>query len=130
MFREKFIPLIRIIVCTLFFFGISNEFRAQDVSCTELMDFVKSNGYKKGSLNSLSLNSSWLHEVTAFTYESKIFVVARIKANEYSLSTDSYIFCGIPNRNWENFKSWNISGDDNYSEKFHEYIMPYKCNCY
>ena len=114
----------------MIFITCSIELQAQNVSCAELMDFVEDKGVKNGSMSAISLQSSWLHEVTAYSYKMKIYVVAKIKENEYSLSTSSYVFCGIPNRNWQNFKSWNISGDDNYGKKFHEYIMPYTCNCY
>ena len=57
--------------------------------------------------------------------------IAEIKANEYSYSTKSYIFCGIPYSNWSNFKNgYNYSDSRTYGERFHAYIIDYQCSCY
>lgn len=104
-----------------------NLLSAQDVSCSELVQFIEQEGWEKGSLNSFQLDSEWLYSVTAYSYDYKTFVVAEIKQG---WSTNTYIFCGVPDSNWNNFSAWSISGDVSYGERFHRYIMDYTCNCY
>lgn len=104
--------------------------KAQTVRCGDLLDFVVRNGYYKGEVNSLTLiNSSWLKSVTAYQYKSSVFVVAEITTDKFGFSTKKYIFCGIPPRNWENFANGLVDFDLSYGEKFHKYIMDYKCDC-
>ncbi|HOD09657.1 MAG TPA: hypothetical protein PKH91_02850 [Flavobacterium sp.] len=111
------------------FFINSNLSYSQTISCNELLSFIKENGYLKSTISSYTLNSSWLYKVTAYEYDYKTYVVAEIKRNEYSYSTDTYIFCGIPNNNWNNFKNSYYNSNDTYGERFHKYIIDYKCNC-
>jgi hypothetical protein len=103
---------------------------SQDVSCDDLLAFIKSEGYYKASLSRYTLNSSWLHKVTAYSYDYKTYVVAEIKNNEYSYQTNTYIFCGIPSQNWSNFRYGGYGGSQSYGERFHKYIINYQCNCY
>jgi len=103
---------------------------AQEVSCENLLEFIESEGYRKGSLSSYTLNSSWLYKVTAYEYDYRIYVVAEIKRNEYSFSTNTYIFCGIPSQNWSNFRYGSYGDSNSYGERFHKYIIDYVCNCY
>lgn len=109
--------------------AVPNSLTNQQVSCEDLFEFIINKGYKKGAVSSYTMNSSWLNEVTAYSYENKIFVVAKIKENEYSYNTNSYIFCGIPSMNWTNFVYGGYGDDDSYGKRFHKYIMDYKCNC-
>ena len=102
---------------------------SQTVSCNALLSFIKQNGSKKASLPSYMMNSSWLYEVTAYSYEYKIYVVAEIKKSEYSYSTSTYIFCGIPSSNWSNFQYGSYGDSGSYGERFHKYIMDYRCDC-
>ncbi|NER17017.1 hypothetical protein [Spongiivirga citrea] len=103
---------------------------SQEVSCEDLQEFIEDNGYRKSTLSSYTLDSSWLHKVTAYSYDYKIYVVAEIKKNEYSFSTKTYIFCGIPSQNWSNFQYGSYRESDSYGKRFHKYIMDYLCNCY
>jgi len=103
---------------------------SQQVSCDNLLEFIESEGYRKGSLSSYTLNSSWLYKVTAYEYDYRIYVVAEIKKNEYSFSTNTYIFCGIPSRNWSNFRYGDYGDSNSYGKRFHKYIIDYDCNCY
>lgn len=103
--------------------------RAQSVSCTDLLEFIQNEGYSQGSVSNYTMNSSWLYKVTAYSYDYKIYVVAEIKKNEYSIQTSTYIFCGIPQRNWTNFKNGAYGDSDSYGERFHKYIMDYQCPC-
>jgi len=103
---------------------------SQDVSCDDLLKFVKSEGSYESSIGVHTLNSDWLYEVTAYRYESKYYVIAKIKNNKYSYETKSYVFCGIPYRNWSDFKYGSYSDSKSYGERFHKYIIDYQCNCY
>lgn len=103
---------------------------SQEVSCNDLLKFIQDNGYYKTSISSYTLNSSWLYKVTAYNYDYKIYVIAEIKENEYSYSTNTYIFCGIPLQNWSNFQYGGYGDSNSYGERFHKYIFDYKCNCY
>ena len=99
-------------------------------SCEDLMEYIKDNGYSKGTLSNYTMDSEWLYEVKAYTYEYKTYVIAKIKKNEYSYTTTSYVFCDIPSTNWSNFKYGAYGDSDSYGERFHKYIMNYKCDCY
>lgn len=104
--------------------------KAQNVKCQELLEFVVENGYFKGEISSIALfDSDWLKAVKAYEYKGSVFVVAEIKKDDFSYQTNTYIFCGIPVRNWDNFESIFINSDLTYGEKFHKYIIDYKCNC-
>jgi hypothetical protein len=105
---------------------------SQEVSCEDLKNFIEKKGRYYASLSSVVLNSSWLNKVTCYTYEGKNYVVAEIRKNEYSYTTKSYIFCGIPNTNWFGFYHGNDYVDirKTYGERFHKYIIDYQCNCY
>ena len=118
----------KIIVVVILYFSTSIAF-SQSVGCNDLYDFIVKNGTRKASLASYTLNSSWLTKVTAYTYEYKIYVIAEIKPEEYSFKTSSYIFCGIPSQNWNNFQYGGYGESDSYGERFHKYIIDYKCNC-
>lgn len=102
---------------------------SQEVSCEDLLDYIKSKGSYVSSVSNLVMQSSWLFEVTAYSYNGNYFVVAKIKENEYSYTTKSYIFCGIPYRNWSSFKFGGYGDSNSYGERFHKYIMDYTCNC-
>lgn len=39
-------------------------------------------------------------------------------------------FCGIPIMNWSNFRFGGYGDSKSYGERFHKYIIDYKCNCY
>ena len=105
--------------------------KAQEVSCEDLKNFIEKEGVYVSSFSSFTLDSSWLRKVTCYTYDSKYYVIAEIKKNEYSYITKSYIFCGIPYSNWSNFKNgYNYSDSRTYGERFHAYIIDYQCNCY
>ncbi|WP_106793056.1 hypothetical protein [Aquimarina sp. Aq78] len=112
----------------LSFLSSTPNIQAQEISCSELIDFIKTKGYYTGKIDSYILDSSWLYKVTTYTYNYKTFIIAMIKRNEYTSSIDTYIFCGVPSSNWNNFKHGGYN--DSYGKRFHKYIMEYKCNCY
>jgi hypothetical protein len=104
--------------------------KAQNITCQDLLEFVIDNGRYKGEVSSITLiNSSWLKSVKAYEYKGKVYVIAEIKDNEYSYQTSTYIFCGIPLRNWDNFENYFSDTNLSYGQKFHKYIINYKCNC-
>ncbi|MCX7550272.1 hypothetical protein [Xanthomarina sp. F2636L] len=121
--------LISFIIGTIFLCSSINA-HSQEVSCDDLLSFIKDKGYYKSTVSSYTLNSEWLHEVKAYSYDYKIYVVAKIKKNAYSYSTNTYIFCGIPSMNWSNFQYGGYGDSDSYGERFHKYIFNYKCDCY
>jgi hypothetical protein len=117
------------ILLSLFLLLSTIILNAQTPSCDEVMKFIKSNGYKKGSVSSYQLiNSSWLKEVNAYTYDGDIYVIAKIKTDNYDYWGKDYIFCGIPSRNWSDFSGISFN-QETYGEKFHKYIIDYICNC-
>lgn len=114
---------------TIVLVGFSLSLSAQTVSCEELMDFIETKGMYNSSLSSYTLDSSWLTKVTLYSYDMNYYVVANIKPNEYSYTSKPYIFCGIPYRNWLNFKNGSYGVTDSYGERFHKYIFNYQCDC-
>jgi len=117
------------IILTIIFFAFINNSYSQEINCNDLLNFIVKKGYLKGTLSSYILDSSWLYKVTAYEYDYKTYVIAEIKKNEYSYQTSTYIFCGIPNMNWSNFQYGSYGDPDSYGERFHKYIIDYKCNC-
>lgn len=104
---------------------------SQNISCTELLDYVESEGMSKGSVSSMALyDSSWLGEVKAYTIEGNVAVVAKIKKNDWDLYGKKYVFCGLPSSNWEAFYYGSYDYGKTYGERFHKYIMDYVCECY
>jgi hypothetical protein len=104
-----------------------NSSHAPQTSCEELIRFTKSEGYRYGSVGSLSLmSSSWLNNVDAYKVDGILVVIASIKS-EGSFFSQDYIFCGIPESNWSSFST--PFGSDSYGERFNDYIMAYRCNC-
>ncbi|MFL0354743.1 hypothetical protein [Xanthomarina sp. GH4-25] len=103
---------------------------SQEVACSDLVNYIKQKGYSNGTVSSYTLDSEWLYEVKAYSYDYDIYVIAKIKTSEYSYSTNTYIFCGIPSYNWSNFQYGGYGDSDSYGKRFHKYIMDYKCNCY
>ena len=114
---------------TIFLFVFSLNLSAQSVSCEELLNYIETKGMYNSSVSSYTLDSSWLTKVTLYSYEMNYFVVANIKANEYSYTSKPYIFCGIPYSNWLRFYSGGYGDTDSYGERFHKYIFDYKCDC-
>ena len=103
---------------------------SQSLECDDLVTYVERNGSKDWwDLNSIDLiKSEWLDEVKGYKIEDNYVVIANFKKwNGVFWEYKKYIFCGIPERNWEAFKA--ISFDKTYGEKFHAYIYNYKCNC-
>lgn len=121
---KKLITLI-----TLIIFSIGAY--SQEISCDDLKKFIKQKGYKQEEVISLTLDSSWLHNVVLYKYENKYYVIAEIKKDDFGFSTKSYVFCNVPYSNWTNFHSlYVISSNTTYGERFHKYIIDYQCNCY
>jgi hypothetical protein len=115
----------------LFIFLLITTFKinAQNISCEELIRHVKQNGVFTGNIGIFQrIESSWLKNVTAYSIENQIVVVAEIKKDETSLLTHEYVYCGIPKSNWESFTN-PFNSDKTYGERFHLYIIDYKCNC-
>jgi len=111
------------------FAAVTSTANSQKVECADLYAFIVENGYRKATVQNYILNSSWLYKVTAYSYEYEVYVVAEIKENEYSYKTRSYIFCGIPNLNWQYFQYGGFDDSPSYGKRFHKYIMNYKCDC-
>jgi len=100
------------------------------VKCEEIKEFIEEEGYKIGELSSFQLiESSWLKSVLAYEFENKVYVIAEIKTNDYSFQSQKYVFCGIPYSNWKNFYNRFYDNSLSYGEKFHKYIIRYKCDC-
>ena len=110
-------------------FTFSNSSYSQTVSCDDLLEFIKAKGSYVSRVSSYTLDSEWLNDVTAYTYEGKYYVIAKIKKDKYSYSTKTYLFCGIPYRNWTSFKNGGYGTSDSYGSRFHTYIIDYTCNC-
>lgn len=103
---------------------------AQEVSCSDLMEYVQQNGFRKGTINSYQLfNSSWLKEVEAYSIENVIVVIAEIKRDEWGINTKKYVFCGIPSSNWNAFYTGLYDTNTTFGERFRKYIFEYKCDC-
>ncbi len=110
-----------LIICLIFFYNSS----AQDVSCDDYMDFIKTKGYSSTSLSNYTLDTSWLYKVTKYTYEYNNYVIVEIKENEYSYTTKKYIYCGISNTHWSGFRYGGYGDTESFGKRFLKYIAPY-----
>ena len=117
------------IILIVFILFSSNFVSAQTISCDDLYNYKIENGYKKATIQNYTMNSEWLYTVTAYSYDYKIYVVAEIKRDQYAFKTSTYIFCGIPSQNWQNFQYGGYGDSDSYGVRFNKYIMDYKCSC-
>ena len=100
------------------------------IQCDDLINYVETNGFERDGISSLQLiNSSWLKEVKAYSIQNSIIVIAYIKEDELSMSAKKYIFCGIPELNWDNFYNGYYDIGKTFGEKFHKYIIDYECKC-
>ncbi|HBD27460.1 MAG TPA: hypothetical protein DC020_11665 [Flavobacterium sp.] len=98
--------------------------------CDDLISYVKENYKTKQVVESYQLiTSTWLKKVSAYSIENKIVVIAEIKLNEISLESKEYIFCEIPNENWNNFYYGTFDAMKTFGERFHIYILDYDCYC-
>jgi len=99
---------------------------SQEVSCNELLNYVKSKDSYPQTVN--CYNSSLLAKVKRYEVDGVGIVVAYIKENEYDYRGKPYIFCGISSYTWINFTSDGTY--NSWGKAFHKYIMDNKCNCY
>ncbi|MBK6573609.1 MAG: hypothetical protein IPG21_14255 [Saprospiraceae bacterium] len=110
----------RIILLFGFILFVSSVY-AQNLSCDQLNSTIKSKGSKKKTFTIDELHSSWLQEVTAYSFNGDIYVVA-------SMNNRQYIYCGVPLISWDQFSS-NCNGCS-YGQRFNKFIKNYKCNCF
>ena len=120
---------MKILILTIGLF-VSMHLNAQQTSCEDLIEYVEKNGYKKGSVGAMQLiQSTWLKNVEAYSIDNTLVVIAEIKKDSYGFSTKHYIFCGIPESNWDYFSGF-FSLTTTYGERFQKYIIDYQCDCY
>jgi len=99
--------------------------RKNETSCIELYGLVQVKGTQLESLSNRVMNSDWLNEVKVYRYQNKLFVSANIK----DVTTKTYLFCNIPDSNWDRFKNGGLYDSNSYGERFHKYVFEYKCDC-
>ena len=102
-----------------------NFYQSQNLSCQDAFEFVTSQYDRKESVT--CYNSDMLVRVSYYIVDGNGFVVAYIKQHDYDIYGKPYLFCGISQQNWINFKSDGIY--NSWGKSFHKYIIDYKCNC-
>lgn len=103
---------------------------AQVTSCDQLIDYVNKNGSRKDRIDSALNESSWLKKVESFTIENSIVVIAELYTDEHYLNSKKYIFCNVPEMEWDAFNNnRKLLLAKSLGELFHEYIYEFKCNC-
>ena len=118
---------IKILLTALvLFFVFSNTTKAQDVSCSELVTYVKKEGGYPSSQS--CFGSSFLAKVERYEVDGNGLVIAWIKKNEYDFTGKPYIYCGISSTTWSYFTSAGMMGS--WGKAFHQYIKGNNCNCY
>ena len=117
------------IIIILFIFTCSCF--GQGVKCTDLLTYVKSKGTERGAVSSFQLlESAWLIRVEAWDIDGTIAVIAEIKTDDWGLTSKEYVFCNISATSWNAFAHGLYDYNTTYGERFHKYIMDYRCNCY
>lgn len=118
---------VKILVAILvLLFVFSNTTKAQDVSCSELVTYVKKEGGYPSSQS--CFGSSWLVKVDRYEIDGNGVVIAYIKSNEFDFSGKPYIYCGISYSTWSSFTSEGMMGS--WGKAFHKYIKGNNCSCY
>lgn len=116
---------VKLIITTfVLLFVFSNTIKAQDISCSELVTYVKSKAYPTSQS---CLGSSFLVKVDRYEVDGNGLVIAYIKNNQYDLTGKPYIYCGISYSTWNSFTSAGIMGS--WGKAFHKYIKGNNCNC-
>ena len=117
---------VKILVAILvLLFVFSNTTKAQDVSCSELVTYVKSKAYPSSQT---CFGSSFLAKVDRYEVDGNGLVIAWIKKNEMDFTGKPYIYCGISSTTWSYFTSAGMMGS--WGKAFHQYIKDNNCNCY
>ena len=96
------------------------------ISCQELFNYVVEQ-YDRKSYTTC-YGSTMLTKVDYYVVDGNGFVVGYIKQNEWDYKGQPYLFCGISNYTWSQFKMNGMTGS--WGKAFHDYIMDYTCNCY
>ncbi|WP_138484361.1 hypothetical protein [Dyadobacter bucti] len=100
------------------------------MSCDNLLVMIKSRGSFKATLVSIDMpGTDWLRSVKIYQMNNNYFVIAEMVSDRYGLETKEYAYCGIPSQNWNAFVSAPIGGRLTHGERFHDYIIDYKCLC-
>ncbi|MCE7039186.1 hypothetical protein [Dyadobacter sp. CY312] len=99
-------------------------------SCQEALNAVKGRGnYEKVVIKSeMSSTDDWLKKVKLYSLEGRLFVVAEMFTDDYHINSKEYLYCDIPAQNWNAFYTGS-AGRRTYGERFHDFIIDYKCNC-
>ncbi len=100
--------------------------KSQSISCNDLISYAQTNGYLVGNVSPLT--SSMISSAKCYSIEGTYVVIADIK-RDGSYYSDTYIFCDVPQSNWQSFSSTCI-GNCSHGERFHNLIINYKCDCY
>ena len=93
---------------------------SENITCEELMENIVYEGIFFGALDSHTLNSPFISDVTAYIYNDEIYVVSTESRDRTS------IYCNIPKSDWDAFEeACNCS----YSKKFDKHIRKHNCDC-
>jgi hypothetical protein len=131
----------------ILFINIPFFVASQNISCTELLNYVEKEGYRFPINRKPSILSKWLGDVTAFSmveedpslykvsdifnhYDSDgVYVIVAQFYSDDLRTKSKYVFCNVPISDWDTFdRSLYLSQSRN--EMFNKYIMKYRCNCY
>ena len=102
---------------------------SQENKCSEFLNYIELNGELKSRLNNSDLNSSWLFKVSEYKYDNINYVIIETKINRNNISIKKYIYCKIPDNNWNKFKNGENGISDDFGKLFWKYIIKYKCDC-
>lgn len=114
----------RVILLLFVLFISASSSKAQTVSCSELFNYVKTNGGYPSTYN--CIGSSFLVKVERYEIEGNGVVVAWMKTSDYDFTGKPYIYCGISSTTWSYFTS---AGINSWGKAFHQYIKGNNCNC-
>jgi hypothetical protein len=121
---------LRTIIFAGLLFLFSLQSYSQTVSCNELLEYVLDEGSEIGKINPVQLyKSGWLESVEAYSISNSIAIIAEIKKDDYGFNTKKYIFCNVPQANWDAFYFGLYDKGKTYGERFHKYIIDYTCDC-
>ena len=113
----------KFLFCAALFFAAG--FQAQTVSCSDLVQYAKSEDPYPEIVG--SSNSAVLAKTEYYRLDGEGLVIAYIKSKPYDFYGKPYIFCGISSERWTKFKVEGMVRG--YGKAFHDYIKDYTCNC-
>jgi hypothetical protein len=125
IFPKKF--RLSLLLACLPFAGLLAQ---RPVSCQALISFVENRALLYSVNYGSNMGSPWLEEVRLYNLNDELYVWARIREDEFDTNGKKYLYCNVPQSNWNNFLFGREWDSESYGIRFNYYIVPFECDCF